>query len=355
MSYEHSRLDLVRQFLNSNFTVLIVSLLFLAAIGGGLMYLTFGDTASEYEQQTVATAATTSEYQYSATVQEQNPVFPVGAELANRTHFFTKATPILDGKYTFTYGTEDGELDATSEVVLVLKNTADNEVVWSDEDGLGTTESVDGQTVTEFSINMTALNNRLAAIERDLGTSPRYIDIAVVTQTTLTGELAGQQVSKTFVDELSIVPQDETYRVISGPEPDSGMEITESRLVKSSSGISQKLGPILLFFLSTGAIVGLTIAKRTGRFGAQSDSEQSLGFNRHRRAYDDWISRGTVSSSQSKPAVKMETLEDLVDLAIDSDSRVIEDVKRGNYYVLEGDISYIFMPPKAEAGEKLLD
>lgn len=355
MSYRSSRLDLVRQFLYTNFTVVIVSLLFLASIGGGLMYLTFAETDSEYEEQTVATAGTTSEYQYSASVRERNPVFPVGTELADRTHFFTRVTPVLDGEYTFTYGTDDGDLDATSEVVLLLENTADNEVVWSDEKRLATTGGSDGQTSTTFSINVTALNDRLAAIERDLGTSPRHIDIAVVARTTLSGELAGQRVSETFVDELSIVPQDETYRVISGPGPDSQMEITEPRPVESSSGIFQKLGPVLLFVLSTGASVGLTIAKRSGRLGERSDSEPSLRFERHRRVYDDWISRGTVPSNQRTPGVEMETLEDLVDVAIDSDSRVVGDVRNGNYYVLGEDLSYVFEPPAVETDEEQAD
>ena len=92
-------------------------------------------------------------------------------------------------------------------------------------------------------------------------------------------------------------------------------------------------------------MVGLATAKRSGRSEVQSDSEQSLEFERHRRAYDDWISREAITPRQREPTVAIETLEDLVDIAIDGDSRVIEDVESNDYYVLTSNVVYAFRAP----------
>lgn len=59
--------------------------------------------------------------------------------------------------------------------------------------------------------------------------------------------------------------------------------------------------------------------------------------------YMDWITDGNVENS-SKLSVGIKSLEDLVKLARDLDTRVIHDAKLGKYFVLTQDMTYIHDP-----------
>lgn len=59
--------------------------------------------------------------------------------------------------------------------------------------------------------------------------------------------------------------------------------------------------------------------------------------------YAEWITDGNVESS-SKLSVGIKSLEDLVKLARDLDTRVIHDAKLGKYFVLTQDMTYIHDP-----------
>lgn len=344
MMGEYNRTDRVRQFLSENRTVVVAVLLLVAAVGAGMVYLTHVDPSVTYEERTVADATTTSEYDYSATVREENSVFPVGTELTDRSHFFTRISPVLDGTYTVTYASDDGELEATTELVLVVESSTGGETLWRDESHLATERGENGRASAAFTLDVTEIRDRIAAIERDLGTT-RGAEVAVVARTTIDGTLAGEGVSDTLVHELSVDPGEETYRVDSSTEPTASIQRTERRAVEADHGLLRNLGSILLLvvpLLLAGAIV---TADLLGRLAPADVARRSLAFERQRRAFDDWISRGRISIDDVEPTVETETLEDLVDVAIDSDNRVIETIDGDRYYVLADGVLYTFTPP----------
>ena len=86
--------------------------------------------------------------------------------------------------------------------------------------------------------------------------------------------------------------------------------------------------------LGLAALVWLT-SKRIGDFG---------NFRQHyeRVRYAEWISRGSVPATGKHARVPVETLVDLVDIAIDSEKRVIYDVSKEIYAVVDGNLMYEF-------------
>ena len=50
--------------------------------------------------------------------------------------------------------------------------------------------------------------------------------------------------------------------------------------------------------------------------------------------------------------VDVDSLEDLVDVAIDADRRVIEDTATSTYVVFDGDVTYQFVPERAGPPEE---
>jgi hypothetical protein len=62
---------------------------------------------------------------------------------------------------------------------------------------------------------------------------------------------------------------------------------------------------------------------------------------RHVR-YDEWVSAGSLPPSAGERRVELATLGDLVDLAIDSNERVVHDETRELYGVLSGTTLYVY-------------
>lgn len=82
---------------------------------------------------------------------------------------------------------------------------------------------------------------------------------------------------------------------------------------------------------------------RYGRRAVDADRER---VRIHRRRYGEWISRGELPSgfAERSEVVTMASLEGLVDIAIDADSRVIHDVQEGCHAVLTDGVVYVFHP-----------
>jgi hypothetical protein len=58
--------------------------------------------------------------------------------------------------------------------------------------------------------------------------------------------------------------------------------------------------------------------------------------------YDEWISQGEFPTGTDKRYISINNLEDLVDIAIDSNKRVIYDSSLEVYSVIDGDLVYYF-------------
>jgi hypothetical protein len=67
-----------------------------------------------------------------------------------------------------------------------------------------------------------------------------------------------------------------------------------------------------------------------------------------RSRYDEWISRGEIPTKSEKEYIRTDSLEDLVDIAIDSSKRVIHDVELDAYAVVEGDLVYYYSPTQSD-------
>ncbi|MDY6765217.1 MAG: DUF5305 family protein [Halobacteria archaeon] len=61
----------------------------------------------------------------------------------------------------------------------------------------------------------------------------------------------------------------------------------------------------------------------------------------------DWVSKGRVpSETMNGSSIEVDSLEDLVDVAIDTNNRVIEDTDRNKYVVINDEIVYTYSPPE---------
>ncbi len=345
------RLVRLRAAIDEWFIVVVVALLALGLVGGWAAY---GAVATpddeEVDHQTVEAWSTTGGFEHSATVQEENEVFPVGPELADRPVYFTEISPDLDATFGYWYDAPSGDVTIDVEAERVIRSVDDEDgEYWStnetleesSEQALGPGE----EHVTTFSVDVPAMMNETDRVEESLGGSAGTVETVVVVHVAMEGTIDGEAVDRIETYELAIEDGGATYSVDAPAADERAEERTEEVATASSTGFFGPLGPILLAFVSICALGALVITRRNGTLAPSAAELDRVREQHEREEFDDWISRGSLPDSvRDRSRIEVATLEDLVDVAIDSDRRVIEDERVGGYYVVDGDSLYVYEP-----------
>lgn len=329
--------------------VLVVVLL----VGGAVTYTTNIEPGTETQERTVSEWRSVGGYTHSSTVQRPNRVFNVGETLEDRSLYYTQIGPELDGTFRYGFEASSGELTVEGTTTLVIRSVSESEngesqELWRIEESLGeVSETVTpGQlATTEFTINVTEVLTEIEGVRDDLGASPGETSVQVVTDIEATGAAVGDDATHQADYTLTLGPGSDTYSV-SGPAGETESHPrTESVTVERTYGpLRSAVGPLLVV-LALAGLAGIAAGRYRGDFDVTDAERQRLSFAAKRNEFDDWISRGSVSNAaDEKPRVRIDDLEDLVDIAIDTDERVIEDIGKHRYYVLDESLCYEFEP-----------
>lgn len=356
-------------------TIIIIACLLVAAGGGYLAYTAMTGPTAETERVTEAEWTTDAEFAHGVTIQEETAVFDYGEQLQDRPVYFARLAPELEGRYIVSH---DGNVEAatgTVELQLIIEATEEQggeEIVhWRETESLGSEEvsnlTAGEETVVPFSIDTAEPTLRVEDITDELGASPGSTEIRVVADTVLETEAAGDLLSDTWTDELELdlntdvsrVEEDNstvidvqggTYSVDEQVTDPRTQSVTTTRTVPiEPSAIETLVGPVLLIggLLAAG---GGWLAARRGVFTVSAAERRRLSFARARSDYAEWISRGNPPESEPRRRVHLDSLADLVNVAIDSNRRVIEQLDPARYAVWVDDIEYVFEPPPALDG-----
>ncbi|MFC7135079.1 MULTISPECIES: DUF5305 domain-containing protein [Salinibaculum] len=351
-----------RHVIDNSISIIVGALVLLALLGGWLTYTTYAAPATTTEQRPGPSSETRAWFNHSATVTENNSVYPVGTTLADRQVYFSSITPSLNGSYSFTYqASESGQLNATVALDLVYRGVEDGEVgdrvVWETTRTLRGTVSKSlgpGDTLTvPFSVDVNRTGQRLAAIEEQLGDPPGQSQVRVRARTTLQGTVNAEPVDRTTPHTLPIDLGGSTYRIGQpGPMTDSE-ETTRTVTVEKEYGPARSVGAPGLLLVSLSGLVGLGFVRYTDRLGLSRAERRRLTYEEDKREYDDWISRVQLpEEALALPRATTTSLAALVDFAIDTDNRVIEDPQEQTYYVVHDGYLYEYRPPtRGPAGE----
>ena len=360
----HRRLSPSTRSLLGRYAVVVILVFLLVAAGGGyLTYTVRTAPDTELETQTVGTWQANTSFTHGAVVTNESIVFDRGERLEDRPLYFTRLSPVMDGEYAVTH---DGDTDAavgTVDLRLVLRATEEVETDdgetrtvthWRQTDPIAT-EGIDGlapgETHTvEFEANATELGNRLDRIEENLSASPGTREVVVVADTTLETEVEGERFLEERTDRLRVEPGGGTYSVdseIDSSEPYEATATVEVPVEHSPAEIYGGPALVVLGLLGALGVGGLTYG---GAFAVSPAERRRLTFQRAREDYDEWISGGTLPDESAARVIELDSLEDVVDTAIDSDRRVVERVEpTPRYATVVDDIEYRFDPPDVVA------
>lgn len=343
----------VRSFLDDYLAVLVVGLLLVTLAGGYVAYGAHATEETRTETRTTGNWTVESRFDHAATVQRDAGVFATGDRLENRSLYFTSLAPELDGTYRVTHRGTDGEPAVAAVELKVVRRAVesiDGEPVvhWRETESLGSAERTvlpdDEPLTVPFTVNVTAQEQRIAEIESELGASPGTTEIRIVADVTLQSTLDGEPVTDDRTEHLELESGGGAYRVATDVADPTTREATKTAQVPIEPSPLSAYGAPLLALLALLGAAGLVVLGHTGQLELSAAERARLAYDRDREEYDEWISPGTVTADD-RTLARVESLEALVDVAIDSNRRVIEVDDGAQYVAIADDVRYVFEPP----------
>ncbi|WP_324663594.1 DUF5305 domain-containing protein [Haloarcula sediminis] len=346
----------VRTVIADNYALVLGCLLLVGVLGGYLTYATHVERGAVTETRERVSWQSSGEFTHRATVVNGTSAFAEGRVLRNRTTYFRSVTPRLNGSFTYGYGARGGgdlAVDTTLSLVFRSVESADEgaETVYWRVDRTVAESSTQSlrpgeRTTVPFSVNVSAADAERQRIDEELGGTPGELQTVLVARTELSGTRDGQEVDTVRTYRLPIESDGSVYRVDDpGPVTDSDNRSEQVRVPATYGSLRTAAGP-LLALLSLGGMSGLVYASRTGWLFISAREREWLAYRKTRESFDDWITTGRVPAHDSpSTVVEVDSLEGLVDVAIDTDNRVIEDQTRNACLVLAGDRWYRYDTP----------
>jgi hypothetical protein len=348
----------LRALLAEQFALVVTVLVVLAAVGGFATYTAYVEPGTTTEERVVSTWETTGSFDHSATVVEENPVFPVGSTLRNRSVYFTRLAPGFNGTYVFGYRTTgDGELTAEVDLALVTRSSAsdgtgaDSGVLWETRRSLGETRTTTlgsgERAAVPFSFNASAVEQRRDRIARQLGTSSGTVETVVQATVDVSGTVNGERIEDSRTHTLPLAFESSTYRVGAVQEPTTRVEITQPVTVPQEYGPLWTVGGPGLVLVSLGGLAGLGVVRSRRQLGLTDAERRWLRYREDRSEFDEWITAFSLPDEAfDRPRAEAASLGDLVDFAIDTDGGVVESPGGSEYLVVGEEFLYTYTAPQ---------
>lgn len=304
------------------------------------------------EERVTLSWSTDGNFEHEATVQNANSVFPVGTTVENRPLYYSQIMPIADGTFEHSYrAVGDGSLTIVTQISVVIRSTGEESSTeyWRVSRELISAETSNvapGETApVEFSVNVSRVQQRLESIRSDLGSTPGTIQTAIVADVEMNGTVSGKQIDRRESYRIPVSFQESTYSfgaVGSGNQ----YEQRERVMVTNEYSLLRKIGSLAGLGFSVMVLLGFVHVHRRGISSLSSIEQEQLAYLDARSEYDDWITSVELPAEATPSQEAMVgSLEGLVDLAIDTEERVLADSSSGRYLVVHDGVTYVYNPP----------
>jgi hypothetical protein len=345
----------LRAVLDEWYPLVVLAFVLVGLAGGWVAYTTFVAPGTTTEQRVVGSWERSGQFDHRATVTENNSVFPVGTTLSDRPVYPTAVAPTVNGTFTYTYAASDeGNLSVSADTRLRYRGVEGSSgqqstELWRTSRPLSS-ESTRSLAPSEelavpFALDAHRIRNRSERIREELDSGSGRVETAVVVETHVIGTVNSERVDNTTTYTLPLEVSGESVR-LRDPEPlTTSRERTTRVTVPVQHGVLREGAGVLLpcvGILGTGA---LALARSRGWIALSPAERERLAHERDRGEFDEWITSGTLPEEiATRPCVRVDSLQGLVDLAIDTDSRVIEDARYG-YAVIHDGLLYVYATP----------
>jgi len=315
-----------------------------AALGGAWMASQPSESTTQETVFQDSLATTTDE---SAVVTSDVPLEGIneGDRLRNQDRYLLGATPNLT--LAVNSSLPDGRIvNVTHRLVVRYQATiAEGGVL-----GRNTTVLINESTTTNDTFSTTAtidpesIRAERDRIQSELGGA---VDVSSDLLLDVTYEVDGDvSYDGSMSASAPIVVNAESYYVDGDLSASRTEQQTETRTVEIS--------PDPLGYLGLGVVGVLALVAAAGSVLMRRDIDaEDVRTRIYRSRYEEWISRGDIPTGTEKRYVRIDELEDIVDVGIDSNKRVIWNEEYDIYAVVDGDIVYYYAAGSADIGDWL--
>lgn len=352
----------LRGLLDRRFTVVLALLVALAAVGGWAAYTAHISPGEQTEEQVISTGSVSGSYDHGATVKEQNPAYAIDSRLSQRAIYPLEATPELDGAYVFSYSdTSASDASVEIEQTVTVRAVQEETVVWSNQldSRTVTTENVDpGEQVTvPLSVDMNSVQQQISRIEESLGVLPGSTEVIVETNPVLSKTLNGEPQRIERTETLTVIPDRNVYKVTTDAAGVTETAQTERITTTRERGPLMSIGGPLGVVMAVLSILSLAWGRHTGKLTLTAREQAWLNYCDDRAEFDEWITRVELpSDTRDSTQARAASLQDLVDVSMDTDAPVVEDPLTGDFFVTDGTQMYRYSPPElADSSHDMAD
>ena len=348
----------VRALLSRWFPLIIAACLLVAVAGGAWAYQVHGTANVETEQVSTERWSETTSYEHSSVIVNESLPFNESERVTNRPVYYTSLSEALDVSYRYEYAADDGDIQVNTETRVQYRGIEGETTLWEYSEPLarGTaTELTPGRSHTvNATLVIEDVYEAINTVEQQLGTAGT-IEIRIVSTSSVTGTIDGESVEHTYESVMPITVTPTTFRVLEIETIDETETQTRTIERTAEPGLVQSGGPVVVTLLSLAALIGLVAARRAGYVRLSADERELLRIHQQEQEFSEWITRGTFPSERDyEQTILVDDLEGLVDVAIDTNKRVIKDEQLGVSTVLDGDYIYVYVRPDSPAEDWLI-
>ncbi|KXB07651.1 hypothetical protein AKJ51_00440, partial [candidate division MSBL1 archaeon SCGC-AAA382A20] len=281
-------------------------------------------------------------YTHEAKVVENNPIWPTNKTLRNQPIYYLSLSPDLEGEFVFRIlGADSSSGNFTLDTDLAISSMREENALWSYSLDMKrkTLNLSESSGITRFEITIQRIENIIENVQNSLDFTGGSINTKIVTEVTINGEIEGrpyENESKTYEMPLNIGGT--TYSI--------GSNLSREETVRESYNVEREREvplrrKIPYIILAVAPLIVLGYISFEWRRIDPSEIEE-MKEEHERGRFDEWISKGKIPDLDFEADIKVESLEDLVDIAIDLERRVIYDRDKSIYYVLYEDMLYTY-------------
>lgn len=319
----------------------VLAILGALALGGAWSVYASPETREVVEpvdEQRFATAMGTS-----AVVTGETPLYEQGTRLEDQPAYFYNATPDLT-VHVRTSVPADREVSLAQR--LVVRHVAERagDPFWETRRVLATSEETvaDGEATMNATFDVREVRATVDEVRSEIGGVGTFR-----TELRLLVDYRTPTADADLTPTSTLVLTDRAYWFEGDRTANRTHTETETREVTESPALGEP-------FVFGGFGVGLLLlAVGVAALQRREFDLETIEMEITRSRYEEWISRGEIPTKAEKEYITIDTLEDLVDIGIDSNKRVIYDTAYETYGVVDGDVVYYYTEGDDEFGEWL--
>lgn len=350
---DSNRQTRLKVLIDDYFLVIAVVLVIIAAGGAWATYSTVLSPGTHVERQPVSEWQVNGGFNHSGTVVNDSLVFDEGDVRNDRMFYITNSTPTLNGTFWFQLDGSSGNATVSTEAHIVdfahyqEKDDETEEVtqrrIWQNKRAIAAnvTELQAGETKnTTFSVDADQLRDRKRNLHEEHKSLYQTADIRtqVFVTTKVNGTIDGYPVDRTFNYTLPINSTMDYFVVSPTRTPNEQVIIAQPEEVPNQPGTVPLVGSIAGLLVPLAGLLGLFYGRQNDWFDVSESKRTDIQHTKLQSEFEDWVTTGSIPTDKERSTIEVDSLEGLVDVAFDSNRRVIKDADTGVYVVRDNDV-----------------